>query len=79
MKQYGGDSFYYVPCDLETLGNNRVVETLHIVGIYVFYPVWAIDRLFGGPMFGSIPLDELAGPSEQRGPAKPQQERGAKP
>jgi hypothetical protein len=60
MKQYGGpDSFYYVPCDLTTLSNSKTLQTLHTIGIYLFYPVWAIDNMLGGPTFGAIPLDVL--------------------
>jgi hypothetical protein len=66
MKQYGGDSFYYVPCDLKTLSNSRILQAFHTIGIYVFYPVWVIDRMFGGPTFGTIPLDALSDPVEKK-------------
>ena len=64
MREDGVEGFYYVPCGAETVAKSVVVQRLHMVGVYVFYPVWLLDRLMGGPSFASLPLDSLDAPAQ---------------
>jgi hypothetical protein len=59
LEGHGGNGFYYVPCGLETMASSSTAQTLHIFGVYAFYPIWKLDHSLGGPSFGSIPLDRL--------------------
>ena len=65
----GAEGFYYVPVTPGALGRSKVLETVHVVLTYVFYPVWYIDHVaFDRSYPGCAPFMELAPPSEGQAP-----------
>lgn len=58
VEVHGIEGFYYVPVKAEVLMKDDFLASLHVVGYYVFYPVWWVDHKFlGGPDCANLPDD----------------------
>lgn len=51
-RRFGIDAFYYGPASRpEEFAGSSSLQRVHEFGKVVFYPVWRIDSIFGGPSY----------------------------
>jgi len=55
-RQYGLRGFYYsLPCPPEKFAQSPGLQKIHQWGKKIFYPIWWVDKTFGGPLYISGP------------------------
>ena len=42
-------SFFYIPCHVETISQSELLWSSHCVLRVLFFPVWKVDEICGGP------------------------------
>src|SRR3954469_13059214 len=64
----GERGFFYVPVSVATIMERPDLQQVNQAAIVFYYPVWALDHLFGGPEFGGLPMGRVG--SEADGNSK---------